>query len=261
MVLYGMDKYVQLRSQGIDPYANQTDLSSFVPMGEPQYVQLGPLQHSYQDPFARAIQASPVGQAVESAKQVVVDAAGNVVGVITGAVNQGASNFKQAYNLQSGSGQEVIQPISVSVAPATQMPTSSGRIPSSVGYQNVVQPSVGMVSSPITYGRASPSYATQTTQITYAPGRTPIMDGTTTVGFTEVAADGSQRVYYVVAGYPKPGMPKPGTYRVGATIPRAMRQGYNVKRKRVKKVVASKKQSKSVSAFMKSQNKAARRWI
>lgn len=261
MPLVPTDKYVQLRSQGIDPYANQTEsFQNYVPMGAPQYVQLGPLQHSYQDPIARSIQASPVGQAIDAATGVVVDAAGNVVGVITGALDQGAANFKKAYNLQSEIGQKTVQPITVTSEPATQMQTVGGRT-SSIGYQNVVQPSVGMILSPTTYGRTSPSYATQTTQITYAPGRSPIMDGTTTVGFTEVASDGSQKVYYVVAGYPKPGMPKPGTYRRGTAIPRARSQGYNLNRKRTKRVSGSKKQYKKVNSFIKSQNKAARRWI
>jgi hypothetical protein len=251
MVMYSMDKYAQLRSQGIDPYANQS--SNFVPLGEPEYTQLGPIKHLYQDPLARSIQASPVGQAIDTAKQVVVDAAGNIIGVVEGAVNQGSSNFKKAYNLQSGTGQVVVQPMTASVSPATPMQPTSGRTTSSIGYQNIAQPTDGMyMPTTATYGRTSPSFASQNQQITYAPGRSPIMDGNTTVGFTEVASDGSQKVYYVVAGYPKSGMPKPGTYKRGVAIPRARKMRYNKRKPRT---------TKSKKKIATSQKKMTKSWL
>jgi len=155
-----------------------------------------------------------------------------------------------------------VQPITTTLQPAAVIvPTSNltpVTSPTTQSYMNVVQPtSVGYLAPTTQY----PTISSLQTQPNYAPmttGRTPIYDGSQLVGYTEQLSDGSQRVYYVVAGYPKTGMPKAGTYAKGVAVPRARKMNYNRRKPRVtkKKTTAKRKVSPS-----KKQTQMTARWL
>lgn len=153
---------------------------------------------------------------------------------------------------------QTLQPATVTAQPiqpatpistAAKTTTSTATPTSSLSSLQIVSPSLaGVKFSENPYG------------VQLSPKRSPIMDGTVTVGYTEQLSDGSQKIYYVVAGYPKPGFPKPGIYPRGTAIPRARVMGYNRRRPRGQKKTSkqhgrkthvAKKQHKLVSGWMK----------
>jgi hypothetical protein len=154
-----MAEYDRLMRQGIDPYAPNTQVNysdamrSNVQMagtvGKVTGIPSTPLTQSaayittagyaFQPLQAGAVNSlgaiiNAPGNAVAS----VVDAAGKVVGFITDAAGQGASNFKQAYNLQGGSAtQPTVAPIATStpVLQPVVVPVST--------VQSVARPPIG----------------------------------------------------------------------------------------------------------------------
>lgn len=280
-----MQEYDALRRQGIDPYAapqspgsnyNQSLVSNMQMAsmaGDATGIPSQPLRQSaaYLTTTGYALQPlqqgavgslgaiiNAPGNAVQTvvdaagnAAQVIVDTGGNVVGVINqlNPLVASASDVTHQNDINFG---VPPQPVASPVPPT---PVARVGAPST-SYMNVVQPaSVGYVSPTVQY----PSIGSLQTQANYAPmttGRTPIMDGSTTVGYTEQLSNGSQKVYYVVAGYPKSGMPKAGTYSKGQTIPRARKQGYNRQKKKVLRA-----QQKKVKTLIQMQATRARRWL
>lgn len=165
--------------------------------------------------------------------------------------------------LEDGTRISATQSASMGLSPSTPAGTTVvatptvplGTVPTTqrTTYQNVVTSPVS--SMPTTaYTRSTTSAAISPTQSTnlLVSGRSPIMDGTTTVGYTDLYSDGSQKVYYVVAGYPKSGMPKPGTYRKGVAIPRARKMRYNKRKPRT---------TKSKKKIATSQKKMTKSWL
>lgn len=164
--------------------------------------------------------------------------------------------------LEDGTRISATQSASMGLSPSTPAGTAVVATPTvplgttqtrTTSYQNVVTSPISIPTTSTYTGRTTSSaISAPTTTNLLVSGRSPIMDGTTTVGYTDLYSDGSQKVYYVVAGYPKSGMPKPGTYARGAAIPRARKMRYNKRKPRT---------TKSKKKITTSQKKMTKSWL